>query len=463
MSSEGGRPDCRGGRGEHRTEKRPLRSVSSRRAPIAHIAQKYTDSPISTLAHHMDIYWMHEAFSQVKTNASPGVDGVDAKAYAENVGAKLEDLLERAKSGRYRAPPVKEKLIPKNQHESRAIGIPTVEDKVLQRAVAMLLEPLYEQDFKDCSYGFRKKRSAHQALDALREGIREMGGGWVLDVDIKAFFDTIPHNNLREILRNRIHDSVVLRLLGKWLNAGVMREGVHHRAGDEGTPQGGVISPLLSNVYLHEVLDAWFEEQIQPRLRGRGRMVRFADDFVMVFEQEEDARRVWDVLPKRFGKYGLELHESKTHLVDFRHPWQSKRKPETFEFLGFCFYWGKTRKGGYAVQKKTSAKKLRRSLREMADWCKTHRHQPMKWQHRKLCEKLKGHYAYYGVRGNYRSINAFHYRTVRLWRHWLSKRTRGKGHMNWSRFRHLLQEHFRLPPPRIVHRHNSHHQLTLNM
>jgi len=276
--------------------------------------------------------------------------------YGEDLESNLADLLERAKSGSYRAPPVKQKLIPKNAYEDRAIGIPTVEDKVLQRAVAMLMEPIYEQEFKDCSYGFRRGRSAHQALGSLRETIARMGGGWVLDVDIKAFFDTIPHKILRDLLSKRISDSVVLRLLGKWLKAGVMKEGVIHQAGEEGTPQGGVISPLLSNIYLHEVLDVWFEEQIEPRLKGQAKLIRFADDFVIVFAREDDARRVHEVLPKRFGKYGLTLHPEKTRLVDFRHPWKIEHKPEAFEFLGFTFYWGKTRNDGYAVQKKTSAK-----------------------------------------------------------------------------------------------------------
>lgn len=408
----------------------------------------------------MDSLWMHEAFSRVKKNSASGVDGVSAAEYAKDLESNLAELLDRAKSGSYRAPPVKRKLIPKNDHEFRAIGIPTVEDKVLQRAVAMVLEPIYEQEFIDCSYGFRPKRSAQQAMDALREAIKETDGGWVLDADIKGFFDTIEHKILREILRKRIKDSVILRLLSKWLKAGVMSEDVFHAATGEGTPQGGVISPLLSNIFLHEVLDSWFAQEVLPRLKGKAKLVRFADDFVIVFEKQSDALKVLGVLPKRFGKYGLELHPEKTRLVEFRHPWKGGGKPETFTFLGFTFYWGKTRNNGYAVQRRTSSKKMRRSLSGIHEWCKKNRHKPIQWQSRKLGEKLRGHFAYYGVTGNYKMIAEFRYRVERIWRHWLNRRSRKDDGMSWERFRTVVQEHFKLPPARIIHKAQTEHQMT---
>jgi RNA-directed DNA polymerase len=463
VSSERDGSDYGGDVAGHGPKIRSAGSVKTRQQHIAQIVQKYADSPLTTLAHHLDMLWMHTAFARVRKDSAPGVDGMMAEEYALNLEANLADLLERAKSGRYKAPPVKRKWIPKNENEFRAIGIPTLEDKILQRAIAMLLEPMYEQIFLDCSYGFRPRRSAHQALDAVRDAIREVNGGWVLDVDIKAFFDTIPHKILREILRKRINDSVVLRLLGKWLKAGVMDDGVFHRSTAEGTPQGGVISPLISNVYLHEVLDEWFAKIVKPCLKGKAKLVRFADDFVIVFERLDDAGRVMNVLPKRFEKYGLQLHPEKTRLVDFCHPWESHRKPGTFVFLGFTFYWGKTKNNGYAVKKKTAAKKFRRSLKQVHTWCKKNRHKPIAWLCRKLSEKLNGHYAYYGVTGNYKSIVEFRYRAERILRYWLNRRSRKGDGMSWHRFGKLMRDHFTLPKARIVHPAKTEHQLVWNI
>lgn len=379
---------------------------------------------MTTLSHHMDLLWLMEAFSRVRKDGAVGVDGQTASEYAKDLESNLADLLERAKSGRYRAPPVRRVMIPKNEHELRPIGIPTLEDKILQRAVTMLLEPIFEHDFLDCSYGFRPRRSVHKALNAVREGLRELNGCWVLDVDIKAFFDTIPHDRLRDILRTRIHDSVITRLVHKWLKAGVLVDGAIRCSTGAGTPQGGVISPLLSNIYLHEVQDGWFANKVMLCLKGKAKLVRYADDFVILFDRLDDAQRVLNVLPKRFGKYGLTVHPEKTRLVDFCHPWQSDRKPETFDFLGFTFYWGKTRKGGYAVTKKTSSKKFRRSLRRIHLYCKKHRHKPVIWLNGKLGEKLNGHYAFYGVTGNYKAIAEFRYRIERIPYCWLNRRRR---------------------------------------
>jgi group II intron reverse transcriptase/maturase len=436
--------------------------VRTRQEHIAYVAEKYTDSPLTTLGHHMDMLWLQEAFSRVQRDAAPGVDGITVAQYAENLDANLAGLLELAKSGCYRTPPVRRVHIPKNEKETRPIGIPTVADKVLQRAVVMLLEPIYERDFRDCSYGFRPGRSAHQALDALREALKEVNGGWVLDVDIRSYFDSIPHSQMKEILRRRVKDSVILRLLAKWLRAGVWEDG-QVTVSDTGTPQGGVVSPLLSNVYLHTVLDVWFEDTVCPRLKGTARLIRFADDFVMVFERRDDAQRTLEVLGKRFDKYGLTIHPDKTRLVDFRHPWVSGKKPETFDFLGFTHYWGKTRKGGYCVRKKTASKKLRRSLKAIHAWCKAHRHEKLIWQHKCICRKLQGHYAYYGVTGNYASIGTFRHRVLGIWRYWLNRRSRKRDGMSWPRFRSLLQSPlFHVPYARIVHHGSQSQQLCLS-
>ena len=462
MSSQGDRPrhDCAAG--QHAAEIRPLTSVRTRQEHIAYVAEKYTDSPLTTLGHHMDMLWMREAFSRLRRDSAPGVDGVTVAEYAVNLESNLAELLELAKSGRYRTPPVKRVHIPKNKKESRPISMPTVDDKVLQRAVSMLLEPIYERDFLDCSFGFRPRRSAHQALDVLREALTGMNGGWVLDVDIRSYFDSIPHSQLHEILRHRVKDSVILRLLSKWLRAGVL-EDESVTVSDNGTPQGGVISPLLSNIYLHTVLDVWFEWVVCPRLKGRAKLIRFADDFVIVFQSQEDALRVLEVLPKRFGKYGLTIHPEKTRLVDFRHPWDIKKKPETFDFLGFTHYWGKTTKGGFCIRKKTASQKLRRSLQGIHAWCKKHRHKELAWQHQRICQKLQGHFAYYGVTGNYVSLAAFRDHALCIWRYWLNCRSRKRDGMSWERFNSLLQTRkFHVPVARIVHPWKRHTQSCLS-
>ena len=461
MSSQGADQNMISGAGQHTTKKRSLMSVRTRQLHIAKIAEKYTDSPLSTLSHHMDMLWMREAFSRIRKDAAVGVDGVTVEAYAQNLDANLADLLERAKSGRYRSLPTRRVEIPKNEKETRRISIPALEDKVLQRAVSMLLEPIYEVDFLDSSYGFRPRRSAHMALDALRTDIKELKGGWVVDVDIKQYFDSIPHAQLNELLRKRINDSVVLRLIGKWLKAGALN-GDELIRDDKGTPQGGVISPILSNIYLHNVLDEWFECEVKPRLKGDARIVRFADDFVMIFDRLDDAHRVMEVSRLRFAKYGLEIHPEKTKLVDFRHPWDSKVKPETFDFLGFTHYWGKTQKGGYAIKKKTSAKKKRASLKKMNEWCKRNRHKPMRWQYEKICEKLQGHYAYYGVSSNSRSISSYRYRVLIIWRYWLNRRSRRQD-MGWERFWKLMETVYRIPNARIVHKAKQGGQVCMNV
>jgi len=299
---------------------------------------------LTTLAHHIDLDFLLEAYRRTRKDGATGVDGQTAKEYAEHLEENLRDLLSRAKSGTYCAPPVRRVHIPKGDgRKTRPIGIPTFEDKVLQRAVAMVLDAVYEQDFRDCSYGFRPGRSAHQALQTLWEKLMAVGGGWVLELDIEDFFGSLDRRCLRGILRQRVRDGVLLRLIGKWLHAGVLEDGNLTRP-EAGTPQGGVVSPVIANAYLHEVLDTWFEDVVRPRMRGAAHLIRFADDAVIVFAREDDARRVMAVLSKRLAKYGLRLHPEKTRLIAFGRPRSRDDRPGPFDFLGFSV--PRTRAGG---------------------------------------------------------------------------------------------------------------------
>jgi group II intron reverse transcriptase/maturase len=412
--------------------------------------------PLTTLAHHIDVDWLREAYRRTRKDGARGVDGRGAAEFAEHLEDNFRSLLDRAKSGTYRAPPVRRVHIPKGDgSQTRPIGIPTFEDKVLQRAVAMLLEAVYEEEFHDFSYGFRPRRSAHDACLVLQNESVKMAGGWVLEVDIKGFFDTLDHAHLREILGQRVRDGAILRLIGKWLNAGVM-EGAMLSHPESGTPQGGVISPLLANIYLHEVLDEWFVRKVRPLLQGRAVLVRYADDFVFVFAQKMDAERVLKVLPKRFGKYGLTLHPDKTRLVPFRRPDRDdggSDGPGTFDLLGFTHYWGMSRKGNWVVKKRTAKDRFSRTLRRIREWCRKHRHLDVEAQHRALSQKLRGHYAYYGVTGNNRPLSRIWYETTKTWRKWLCRRSQ-KGFLTWSKMLRLL-ERYPLPPPRIVHRYGT--------
>jgi group II intron reverse transcriptase/maturase len=430
-------------------------TVCTKLERIAKLARQAPTMVLTTLAHHIDLDWMREAYRRTRKDAAPGVDRQTAEQYAVGLEENLRLLLERAKAGTYRAPPVRRVHIPKGNGETRPVGIPTFEDKVLQRAVAMVLEAVYEQDFLDCSYGFRPGRSAHQALETFRNKTMDRRGGWVVEVDIRKFFDTMNHQHLMAALRRRVRDGVLLRLISKWLHAGVQEEGSVSYP-EAGTPQGGVISPLLANVYLHEVLDVWFERDVKPRLRGKAHLIRYADDVAMLFGVEEDARRVMAVLPKRLGKYGLSLHPEKTRLVLFRRPAKgppplgkaSLPEPGTFDLLGFTHYWGKSRQGNWVIKQKTAKDRLSRALRRVADWCKQHRHDKLRSQQRMLGRKLRGHYGYYGIAGNCRGLSRFFQGVVEVWRKWLHRRSQ-RAHMTWERM-HRLLERYPLPRPCIA-------------
>lgn len=432
-------------------------SVSLKQQRIAELAKQSPQRGFTSLAYHMDIDWLRDAYRNTRKDGAAGVDGQTAAEYEQDLEGNLRRLLDRAKSGTYRAPPVRRAHIPKggSTAETRPIGIPTLEDKVLQRAVVMLLEPIYETAFHDGSYGFRPGRSAHQALESLWKQAMDQCGGWILEVDIRKFFDTLDHARLREFLQHRIRDGVLLRLIGKWLNAGVMEDGSVSYP-EAGSPQGGVISPLLANLYLHHVLDRWFEQEVKPRLKGRAFLIRYADDFVIGFGREDDAKRVFEVLPKRFGKYGLTIHPDKTRLVPFQQPAPRRAAstgnpdgPGSFDLLGFTHYWGRSRNGHWVVKRKTAKSRLSRAVRSIAQWCRTHRHRPVKEQHRVLCQKLCGHYAYYGITGNASALSAFRTAVVRTWRQWLSRRNRERS-TTWTVFTRML-ERYPLAPVRAVH------------
>ena len=413
---------------------------------IAKLAQGAPQMAFTTLAHHIDVELLHAAYRRTRKDGAVGVDGQTAAVFESKLEVNLQRLVDQLKSGTYFAPPVRRVHIPKGDGRTRPIGIPTFEDKVLQRAVVMVLEAIYEQDFKDCSYGFRPGRSAHQALEALWQGLMDLGGGWVVEVDIKSFFDDVDHGHLRSFLDQRVRDGVARRAIDKWLNAGVLADGALSYP-DAGTPQGGVISPLLANVYLHYVLDEWFETEVKPRLEGDCFLVRYADDFVIGCSTERDANRVMEVLPKRFGRYNLTLNPAKTRLVDFRRP-PPGGGSASFELLGFTHFWGRSRKGKLVVQRKTASSRFSRALKRISEWCRANRHRSVADQHKMLSMKVRGHYGYFGVTGNGRAIGQFVHEVERQWRRWLDRRS-SRAKMTWERFALLLRR-YPLPPPRVM-------------
>ena len=423
---------------------------------IAQVARERPQEVFTSLNHYLDLQWLRAAYERVKPDSAPGVDGQSWADYGKDLERNLLSLLHRAKSGGYVAPPVKRVHIPKGDGtETRPIGMPTLEDKVLQRAVAMLLEPIYEQDFKYFSYGFRPGRSAHEALACISSQGMTHRIEWILDVDVRKYFDTLKHSILGALLDLRVRDGVIRRLIGKWLHAGVLDRGQLSYP-EEGTPQGGVISPLLANIYLHYVLDCWYLESVKPCMKGRTLLVRYADDFILGFEQREDAERVYAVLFRRFEKYGLKLHSEKTHLVPFGPPRDGRDNsrgegtpPDTFDFLGFTHHWGKSRKGRWVIRRQTSRKRFGRSLKAINQWCRKNLHEPLRVQVEALGRKLKGHFGYYGITGNYDALARYRWEVLRIWRKWLARRGDPQG-MPWARFNRLLQ-FYDLPQARVVH------------
>jgi group II intron reverse transcriptase/maturase len=427
-------------------------TISTKLQGIAEQAERYPDMVFTTLVHLIDVEFLREAYGLTRKDKSAGVDKVTAKEYAKNLDGNLGDLYERLRTRRYIAPPVERVWIEKDGNSKRPIGKPTFEDKIVQRAAVMLLGAIYEQDFYDFSHGFRKGHSQHQALRELRELCMKLNIGWILDADVSGFFDSLDRGWLRRIMNQRVNDGGMLRLIGKWLNAGVVEGGVLTYP-DKGTPQGGVISPMLSNIFLHHVLDDWFVRDVKPRMKGRCFLMRFADDFIIGFELEEDALRVMDVLPKRFNRFGLTIHPKKTALIKFRKPGFRESKANgngTFDFLGFTHYWAKSHRGYWVIRRKTRRKGVKRFLRSLWLWVRRNRHLPLKEQYAMLCLKLRGHYQYYGISGNYGAINNIYHYAKRYWRFWLSRRCH-KGNINWEKFVISILDGYPLPKPRIVH------------
>ena len=424
--------------------------VTTLRHWIAARAERYVQEGLKSIHHKLDRWLLSEAHRQLDAKKAAGIDGMTKAVYAKELSTRVDDLVRRVRSQTYRAPPVRHVDIPKPDGSSRPLGIPTYEDKVLQKAFVLLVEPMFEREFRDCSYGYREGRSCHQAVAAVDRAIYR-DCHWIIELDMRNYFGSIPHEPLREMFRRRIKDGVLNRLILGWLKAGALREG-EWESKDEGTPQGGIVSPLLANLYLHEVLDTWFEDEVKPRLKGRAHLVRYADDAVLCFQREEDAARVFAVLAKRLAKYGLTLHPEKTRKVDFRPPPPGKRdaQPRSFSFLGFTFYWGKSRKGKPVNKVKTDRKRYGRALEGISEWCQKHRHESVKEQQRRLSEKIAGHIGYYGVSYNFERLESFIRAVGRIWLKWLNRRGSPRN-LCWKKFRELQDRH-PWPEPKIIHR-----------
>jgi len=403
---------------------------------IAERARQFKGEALHNLHHFIDLPMLEDSYKQLNRQSAKGVDGVTWQNYGEGLNESLETLLKEFKSGRYRAPSIRRVYIPKDKHSQRPLGIPTIEDKVLQSSVRKVIEPIYEEDFKDFSYGFRPGRSQHQAIDMMFRKVSFDKMHYIIDADIKNYFGSINHGCLREFLAKRVNDGVVRRIIDKWLKAGVMESG-NISYPNEGTPQGGIISPLLSNIYLHYVLDEWFSEQIQPLLKGRSFIVRFADDCVLGFTDKSDAQRVMEVLPKRFAKYDLTLHPEKTKLIDLNNSiGQSDR---SFDFLGFTHFLGKSRKGMKILKRKTSSKKFTKAVTKIDRYIKEHRHMKLKYLIAMLNLKLRGHYLYYGIIHNYKGIHRYYDEVRRKLYKWL-RRQGGKTKWDWNSVVKLTEE-----------------------
>jgi len=439
---------------------------------LGEITQQAASDPnrvFTTLAHLLTPDFLAAAFYRLRRSAAPGCDEVTAAEYAEHLETNLADLHERLCTKCYRAQPVKRVWIEKEDGKQRPLGLPTLEDKIVQRAVVMILEAIYEQDFHDFSYGFRRGRSPHQTLKALREQCMNGNIGWIVDADVSGFFDAIDRKLLQDFIRRRVNDGSIRRLIGKWLHVGVLEEG-DIKYSETGTPQGGVISPLLANIFLHYVLDEWYVHEVQKCLQGRSFLIRFADDFIIGCAREEDARQVLEMLRERFAAHGLTIHPTKSRLIDFRSPvWATRdntrhgsEPPDarsglgepskangTFDFLGFTHYWTRSRRGYWVIKRRTSCKRQRRAMRSLWQWLRQARHEPVLEQYRILTAKLRGHYQYYGIRCNIESLRKLWSFARRGWRYWLSRRSQ-KSVIPWEKFELFLGK-YPLPTPCVVH------------
>jgi group II intron reverse transcriptase/maturase len=412
----------------------------------------------TSLAHHITRERVQRNLMRISNRSAAGVDGQTAEAAKKSFGGWIEPMLQSVHRRGYRAPAVRRVYIPKpGKAEKRPLGVPTIADRALQRSTAEVLSAIYEQDFLPCSFGGRPKLSAHHALATLNEVIAGGKISWVLEADLKNFFGSLSHEWILRFVEHRVREPRLISLIRRWLKAGVMEDGAVCPS-DEGTPQGGSISVLLSNLYLHYVLDLWFDRVVKVRLRGEARLVRYIDDFVVCFQYREDALRFQDALRNRLGKFGLTLEPSKTKLVEFgrfaqRHAGKRGRKrPETIYFLGFTLYCTRNQKGNFKVGMRTEKSRLRRSLLSLQDRMRQIRHFTIQQQVGDLNVVLRGHYAYYGIAGNIRALQKVYRAVARYWRRMLCSRSRD-GQLNWDRFNQIKERNPLLRPKlRLPHR-----------
>jgi group II intron reverse transcriptase/maturase len=414
---------------------------------ISEKARMKADEQFTALMHHLSSSLLEDCHRELGGSKSPGVDGITKAIYEEDLSGNIQRLIERLKRKSYRPLPVKRVYIPKaGSAEGRPIGIPAYEDKLVQMALVRVLNAIYEVDFLECSYGFRPGRGAHDALKALDHIIMTKRGKFIVDADIKGFFDHVDHEWLMKFINHRIADPAMHRLIRRFLKSGYMETGTLFET-ETGTPQGGVISPLLANIYLHYALDLWFEKVIKKRTRGKAHMIRYADDIVFCFEFEQDANDFYRALIERLKKFNLTIAEEKTRIIRFGVAAQKEidrnDKPDTFDFLGFTHYWGKTMKGKFCIKRRTSKKKYRASLLRVKEWLKRNRNRPAKELMKELKQKITGHLMYYGVNNNQDKTGRFIEDVKEMLFKWLNRRSQRKS-FNWDKF-HLFLKRFPLP------------------
>lgn len=427
------------------------KNISPQLLKVVERARREPEGRFNSLAHLIDVPALERAYHRMRKEAAVGVDGVTKDEYGKDLEVKLKDLHTRLVSKRYRHQPIRRVHIPKAQGKTRPIGVSTFEDKLVQEVLREVLEAVYEQDFKECSYGFRPGRSTHDAVRRLDHIVHQGEVSWILEADIQSFFDSLDRKELKEMLQTRVADGSLMRLIGKCLHVGIL-DGEQYSTPDKGSTQGSVLSPILGNIYLHYVLDVWFEAVVKPRMKGKASLVRYCDDFVMCFELESDARRVMQVLPKRMEKYGLQLHPEKTRLLPFRRPPKEQKSGKgeaTLDFVGFTFYWTRSRKGRWCMQCKTRKASLRKAITSIYDWCKSHRHWPVQAQLAALTRRMRGHYNYFGVSGNLRSLLYFEDAVTKTWHKWLCRRSQ-RSRLKWEKYNELLKTRWLLPRPRIT-------------